>query len=170
MLHDLGAAVQHLEGPVVLARRHEGLGAGHEEVPYRKHPEMGVLVLVVDEIVIGGEGVPAVDLGHLAVQLVGVDESGLRRGGLVLYGHELERIPFVFKVLLDAYVYVAAHAEQVDRPVPLIARQEVEHEELGFGDEILVLGNVEHDGVRNLVGELRVHYAVLYHVLLVDGY
>ena len=68
----------------------EGVGAGREEIPYRNHSQVGVHVLVVDEIVVGGHGVPAVDFGHQAVQLVGVHEAGPRGGRLVLDGHELE--------------------------------------------------------------------------------
>ena len=165
VLHHFAALVHHLEGPVVLAGLHEGVGAGDEQAADGHHAEVRVHVLVVPEIVSARERVPFVDLRHPVIERIGVHETGFRGRGLVLDRHELEGVAAELEIFLDADVEVAAHVEQVQRAVPLVAGEQVEQEQLGLAEIVLVLADREDNRVGDLRRVLRVHDAVLDHVL-----
>ena len=84
VLHHLATLVEHLQGAGVLAGTDEGLGCSYEEAADRKHAEIGIHILVVDEEVSGADGV------ELSVKLVRVHEAGFGSRGLVLYRNKLE--------------------------------------------------------------------------------
>ena len=58
----------------------------------------------------------------------------------------------------------------MDGAVPLVSRQQVEHEDFGLRKIILALGNLQHYALGNHVGKTRVKYTGGDDVLFVDGH
>ena len=87
---------------------------------------------------------------------------------LVLDRNELVGEALVHQVVAQADVKVTALIEHIQRPVPLVGREEVEQEELRLAKIILALRNLDDDRIRNLLCEFLAHDSALQAVLLVD--
>ena len=140
------------------------------QVAYAHHGEEGVAVLIVHEPVRGLEGVEAVDFGHVVVELVAVHQAvGVGRRP-VLVRHELGGESVADEIVFDADVEVAAVAEHVERPVPLVGGEEVEHEEFRFGEELLAGRDLQYQGVQHPRSHRLGNYPARQGVRLVHGH
>ena len=150
---DLLAHIQHFQGLLRLTGIDERVGNGQEQLTLGKHAQEGVHILIVHKIVLPLQGIPLVDRLHLLIQADGIHPAGIRRAHLVADGRKAVGEAVIHEVILDAHVEVSAHVEQIERTVPLIVGQQVQHEELRLGNVVLVLGDGERDAVGDLGGK-----------------
>ena len=163
------AQVHDFQGFLVFTGINEGVGHRHKELALAQYAQEGVHVLIVHKPVCPLEGVPLVGVHHLVIQLQGIHPAGVRRARLVLERSETVGEAVVVEVVLDAHIEVPALAQEAQGAVPLVIGQQVQQEKFRLGHIALVLGHGEHDGVRNLGGELLRHNSVFDAVLLVYG-
>ena len=147
------ALVQHLDGPGLVASLQEQFRSIEEQLTLRHHAEESVEVLVVDEPAGAAQGIPGVDLVDLAAIFVHVHLAKVAVLDTVLDGNQVGGETVRHQVLLLADVDFAALAEHMDGPGPVVGRKQVEEEQLGLRQVVLVLGYREDYLVRNLVGE-----------------
>ena len=99
------------------------------------------------------------------IEIIRVGKADVRGLGAVLYRYETERETVVEQIFLHTDLDFPAHAEHIDRTVPLVIGEQVEHKELRLA-QIAALES-ENDAVRDAVRILFRHYSVLKAVLLV---
>ncbi len=139
----------------------------HEERTLREDAAESVEVLIVGVVVRIAERVPLIDVRHHVVEPVRVGEPDLRSALAVADRDELVGEPVIFKIILDAHVQVASHVQKMYRSVPLVVREQVEHEQLRFGNVVLLRRHRKHDILRNLRLILFVEDSVFYDIFLV---
>ena len=141
-----------------------------EEVAIAHYTAECVEVLVIHEIIAGSDIVKAERVIHEMQEIVHVHNSRIGSFASGLYRYETVTEAIVHEILLDAHVEVSAHAQYVDRPVPVITIQQVKHEEFLLGEIFLVRRHGEHYFFRNAICEFLAQYSIFEHILLVYRY
>ena len=164
--HDIDSHIQHYFGLIDLAAFYKFIGNFGKHLPYRLYGHKGIDVLIIHVDCSVFERIKPICFSEDFIHFVLVNLGILThiRG---VDGHEFIGHTINLKPIFETKIQVGSGRNAVNRPVPLVGREEVQDYERGLAYPVGV--NIEHYGVYDLVIILFSYNPILLDILFIDG-